>query len=173
MGDCDTVCRGLSVAMKTKNQSIYHSYHITSGPRLDTLSLSLSCVYHKVPNLCWHMPSIWGYQRTQTLVQSGRGIFVPVQGTQMSTVTKMEGLKKKENNMQSDLSAGHFIFLSWFYLAAVQEVTACFYILMRTRCILSFWRPTFFWSAPPFFTWTSSPHFSLPSSYCHLLLKVT
>lgn len=41
----------------------------------------LRSVYQKVPNLCWHKPSIWGYQQMQTLVQSGKGIFAPVQRT--------------------------------------------------------------------------------------------
>lgn len=50
----------------------------------------LRSVYQKVPNLCWHKPSIWGYQQMQTLVQSGKGIFAPVQRWE-----EMEGLKKK------------------------------------------------------------------------------
>lgn len=35
-------------------------------------------VYQKVSNLCWHKPSISGYQQKQTLVQSGKGISAPV-----------------------------------------------------------------------------------------------
>lgn len=41
----------------------------------------LGSVYQRVSNLCWHKPSIWGYQQTQTLVQSGKGISAPVQRT--------------------------------------------------------------------------------------------
>lgn len=71
-------------------------------------------VDHKVPNLCWHTPSIWGYQQMQTLVQSGMRISAPVQRTH-----KCRRIKEKEH--------------AKFYVS---------FILYLPALILSSWRNT-------------------------------
>ncbi len=71
--------------------------HYSTEPPHQTLwhEAVLRSVYQKVPNLCWHKPSIWGYQRMQTLVQSGKGIFAPVQRThRCRQLQRWKGLKK-------------------------------------------------------------------------------
>lgn len=57
------------------------SYHSTEASARLWQEAVLISVYQKIPNLCWHKPSTWGYQQMQTLVQSGMGIFAPVQRT--------------------------------------------------------------------------------------------